>query len=142
MQIIRLEGTLVKDPEFRSGVSLSGFEWESVDLYVEEGGVEKPSVYKVGGFGKIVNKVRDYNLQKGGLVECMLRVDSREGTGVHEGKFFMSLGIEGFDYKGMNNSATGVNENGYPVIKNDPVVVDKGDDILFSDGAIDDDLPF
>jgi len=139
--MIKLDGTMVKEPEYREGVSASGFEWESVDLYIEEGGVEKPSVFKCGGFGKIAKQVRDMNLMPGSVLSLILRVDSRQGSGVHEGKWFMSLGIESMDFVGMNNSADGVVEE--QVFSENSGNVNSQAEVMFDNtDVIDGDLPF
>ena len=133
MQMIMLEGTLVREPEYRNGISAGGFEWESVDLYVEELGVENASVYKCGGFGKIVSRVRDFNLGAGAILKLVLKLESRAGSGVHEGKYFTSLSIESFDYQGINDSVVGVVEGA-------GIVDNMADD--FEVGDIGGDLPF
>ena len=134
MQMVMLEGTLIKDPEYRNGVSKGGFEWESVDLYVDELGVEKASVFKCGGFGKIASRVRDYNLLSGSIVSLVLKVESRGGSGEYAGKYFTSLSIESFEYNGVNDGDVGVVDSG--VVSSGVIEED------FEVGDISGDLPF
>ena len=136
MQLIRFEGTMVREPEYRSGVSGNGFEWESVDLYVEENGVEKPQVFKFGSFGGLSKKIIDMGLKVGSVLEIVFKIESREGKGDFAGKYFVNLGLESVNYLRMNDGVDGGVVN---VDSEVPV-----DDMFGEVGSFDinDDLPF
>lgn len=127
---------MVREPEYRSGVSGNGFEWESVDLYVEENGVEKPQVFKFGSFGGLSKKIIDMGLKVGSVLEIVFKIESREGKGDFAGKYFVNLGLESVNYLRMNDGVDGGVVN---VASDVPV-----DDMFGEVGSfeINDDLPF
>lgn len=127
---------MVREPEYRSGVSGNGFEWESVDLYVEENGVEKPQVFKFGSFGGLSKKIIDMGLKVGSVLEIVFKIESREGKGDFAGKYFVNLGLESVNYLRMNDGIDGGVVN---VASDVPI-----DDIFGEVGSfeINDDLPF
>lgn len=127
---------MVREPEYRSGVSGNGFEWESVDLYVEENGVEKPQVFKFGSFGGLSKKIIDMGLKVGSVLEIVFKIESMEGKGDFAGKYFVNLGLESVNYLRMNDGVDGGVVN---VASDVPV-----DDMFGEVGSfeINDDLPF
>jgi len=108
MKLEKFVGTLVREPAYVSGISERGFEWSKITFYLRENGVESEDVYPFSIFG---GKAKDYNdmgLVSGDMLDLVYKLSSREGTGVYEGKYFLSLDIESLDYIGKNTGLSGV----------------------------------
>lgn len=124
MKLEKFVGTLVREPDYLRGISERGFEWSKITFYLRENGVESEDVYPFSIFG---GKAKDYNdmgLVEGDMLDVVYKVSSREGSGVYEGKYFLSLDIESLDYIGKNTGLSGV---GSEVVEG-----------LHSDGSVDD----
>ncbi len=89
MELRNFFGTLVKEPEYVTGVSANGYEWKKITFFLKEN-VSDGDVYPFVYFGNKAGDYDDMNLTTGDQLQIVYSVESREGSGDYSGKYFLT----------------------------------------------------
>jgi hypothetical protein len=100
---LEIKGKIVKVLPLLSGVSASGKNWEKQDFVIEEVESTYPKTICITGFGDIVNKVK--NLQVNQIITAHINIESRE----YNEKWYTNVGVWKIDFEGVTNTVNQTN---------------------------------